>query len=167
MNAEIAPLCVGIMLRVITRLVLIRASVTRGGQVMDKTAPTSTSVRLVCTSVLRTRTAQITKGVTRALAIVGGNVSGLSLMGDVPSVIRHISVLVMANACEMARATVSLTTVDKTVQCVGQISAARVTEPATSMGPVTVNMAGQENHWTVVFVRRRRYAVVTVHVTTT
>ena len=88
-------------------------------------------------------------------------------MGDVPGVIQHSSVLAMGNACEMARATVSLTTVDRTARCVGQTSGARVMEPATSMGPVTVNMAGQDNHWTVVFVRRRRYAVVTVHVTTT
>ena len=148
-------------------LVLINASVTRVGQAMDKTAPTSTSVRLTCTPVLRTRTAQITKGVTHAHVIVDGYVSGLSHMGDAPDVIQSISVLAMANVCETESVIASATTMVTTARCAYQTSAAQVTEPVTSMVLVTASMAGQNGQWIVVFAFQQSYAVVTELVTTT
>ena len=102
-NAKLTPLCAGNMPLVITLLVLINASVTQAGQAMEKTALISMSVRLVYTPVLRIHTVQITKGVTPALVIVDGNVSGLSPMVDVPGVIPPISVPAMGNVCEMVR----------------------------------------------------------------
>lgn len=167
MNAELIPFCAENMPLVTTLSVLINASVTRAGQVMDKTVLTSTNARLVCIRVWKIHTAQITKGATLVLATEDGNVSGLSPMVGVPGVIESISVLAMGNVCEMARATVLATTEDRTAQCAGQTSVAQAMEPATLMGTVIVNMAGQDSHWTVAFAYQGRCAVVTVHVTTT
>jgi len=88
-------------------------------------------------------------------------------MVDVPGVIQTISVLAMDSVCEMERATVLVITVDGTAPCAGQTSVAQAMEPATLMGTVTVNMAGQDSHWIVAFAYLRRCAVATVHVTTT
>ena len=96
-----------------------------------------------------------------------GNVSGLSPMVDVPGVIQAISVLAMDSAYEIERVTVLVITVDRTAPCAGLTSVAQAMEPATLMETVTVNLAGQDGHWTVVFAHQRHCAVATVHVTTT
>jgi len=88
-------------------------------------------------------------------------------MVDVPGVIQTFSVLAMDSVCEMERVTVLVITVDRTAPCAGQTSVAQAMEPATLMGTVTVNMAGQDNLWIAVFAYQRRCAVATVHVTTT
>jgi len=167
MNAELVPFCARNMPLVTTLSVLINASVTRVGQVMDKPVLTLTNARLVCIRVWKIRTAQITKGVTLVRVTEDGNVSGLSPMVDVPAVIQNCPVLAMDSVCEMERATVLAITVDRTAPCAGQTSAARAMEPATLMGTVTVNMAGQDSHWTVVFAHQKRCAVATECVTTT
>ena len=96
-----------------------------------------------------------------------GNVSGLSPMVDVPGVIQTFSVLAMDSVSEIERATVLVTTVDRTAPCAGQTSVAQAMEPATLMGTVTVNLAGQDSHWTVAFAHQRHCVVATVPVTTT
>lgn len=88
-------------------------------------------------------------------------------MVDVPGVIQSLSALVMGSAYEMARVTALVTIEVPTARCAGQTSDAQAMEPVTSMGTATVNMAGQGNRWTVVFVYQRLFAVVTGRVTTT
>lgn len=88
-------------------------------------------------------------------------------MVDVQGVIQTFSVLAMDSVCEIERATVLVITVDKTAPCAGQTSVAQAMEPATLMGTVTVNLAGQDSHWTVAFAHQRHCVVATVPVTTT
>lgn len=166
MSAEGAPFYAGTMPHVTTLLDLTNVRVTQDGQVMDKTAPILTSVRLVCTCALRIPTAQIMKVVTPVLVTEDGSISGLSHTVDVPCVTQTHFAPDMANACEMDHAIASATTAVQIVQYVIQTSVAQATEFATSMVLVIVSMDGREDPWTAVSVYQRNFAAVMVYVTT-
>ena len=152
---------------VTTRLVLINARVTQDGQEMDKTALILTSVRLDFTCALKIHIARTTRVVTRVLVTGDGSVNGLNHTVDVPGVTRPRFVLVMDNVCEMGHVIVSAITAAKTARCAIHTFGVQAMEHVTSMGRVTVNMAGRDNRWTAVFVFRSSCAVVMAHVTTT
>jgi len=88
-------------------------------------------------------------------------------MVDVLGVIRKRFALDMGNVCEMVRVIVSATTLVITARFAILRLAVQATEHATSMVPVIVSKAGQDNRWIVVFVHRKSSVVVTVNVTTT
>lgn len=163
MNAALRGLSAENTPIVTIRLVLIDANVTRAGQVMDKAAPTSMSAPLVSTLVSRIHTVLITREVIRVPATKDGNANGLSRTVDAPGVTQLRSVLAMVNVCGMALATALATTAVTTAQYVDQRYAARAMVPVTLTGTFTVIMAGQDNHWTAVFVYQMSCVVVTVH----
>jgi len=132
---------------------------------MEVTALILTSVRLDFTRVLKIHIARTTRVVTRVLVTGDGSVNGLNRTVDVPGVTRPRFVLVMDNVCGMGHVIVSAITVAQTAQCAIHASVVQAMEHVTSMEPVIVNMDGQGNRWTAVFVFQSSYAVVTAHVT--